>query len=255
MSLVRRHDPAQGRRRLLIDLEQSALDGREAGGRLAVVARRLVDALEGREAVEDLRRGGRVDARAVEDAGPVYNRLIGSTPSTRTSPGEPDSLIDCHAANGRLQDVRRAPRPRGEPRRRDEQVEDVGPRGEAGGTDLCRNQDHNAIDATPARRRAPESVDFHAGARRAASRTSRAGGHTGAARIPRVGSTLPRRPKERRRWRRRLLRSPFSHVRKIVWHRAAHRGHFVVLRRARDCARTSPASARSAAPRCTHRAP
>ena len=46
--------------------------------------------------------------------------------------GEPDSLIDCHAANGRLQDVRRAPRPRGEPRRRDEEVQDVGPCGEAG---------------------------------------------------------------------------------------------------------------------------
>mmetsp|Transcript_2697 Transcript_2697/g.7816 ORF Transcript_2697/g.7816 Transcript_2697/m.7816 type:complete len:400 (-) Transcript_2697:750-1949(-) len=95
MSLVRRHDPAQGRRRLLIDLEQSALHRREAGGRLAVVPRRLVDALEGREAVQNLRRGGRADARAVEDA-------------------------------GRLQDVRRAPRPRGEPSRRDEQVEDVG---------------------------------------------------------------------------------------------------------------------------------
>ena len=38
--------------------------------------RRLVDFFEGREAVEDLRRGRRVDARAVEDAGPVYNRLI-----------------------------------------------------------------------------------------------------------------------------------------------------------------------------------
>ena len=84
MSLVRRHDPAQGRRRLLIDLEQRALDGREAGGRLAAVPRRLVDLLEGREAVQNPRRGGRVDARAVEDAGPVYNRLIGSTPPTRT---------------------------------------------------------------------------------------------------------------------------------------------------------------------------
>ena len=123
MSLVRCHDPAQRRRRLLIDLEQSALDGREAGGRLAVVPRRLVDPLEGREAVEDLRRGRRVDARAVEDAGPVYNR--------RERLGEPDPLIDCHAANGRLQDVRRAPRPRREPRRRDEEVEDVGPCGEA----------------------------------------------------------------------------------------------------------------------------
>ena len=108
-----------------------ALDGREAGRRLAVVPRRLVDPLEGREAVEDLRRGRRVDARAVEDAGPVYNRLIDSTPPTRTSLGEPDPLIDCHAANGRLQDVRGAPRTRGEPRRRDEEVEDVGARGEA----------------------------------------------------------------------------------------------------------------------------
>ena len=65
-----------------------------------------MDFLEGREAVQNLGRGGRVDARAVEDA-------------------------------GRLQDVRGATGPRGEPRRRDEEVEDVGPRGEAGGADLC----------------------------------------------------------------------------------------------------------------------
>ena len=70
---------------------------------------------------------GRRVLRAVEDAGPVYNRLIGSTPVSR----EPDPLIDCHAANGRLQDVRRAPRARREPRRRGGEVEDVGPRGEA----------------------------------------------------------------------------------------------------------------------------
>ena len=153
---------------------------------------------------------------------------------------------------GRLTQSSRAPAPRGEPRRRDEQVEDVGPRGEAGGTDLCRNQDHNAIDATPARRRAPESVDFHAGARRAASRTSRAGGHTGAARIPRVGSTLPRRPKERRRWRRRLLRSPFSHVRRRASRKVGRRRLVAAWQRGRASARTSPASARSAAPRCMH---
>ena len=104
MRLVRRHDPAQGRRRLLIDLEQRALDGREAGGRLAVVPRRLVDALEGREAVEDLAAAA-ASTRAVEDA----------------------STLVPSRTQARLQDVRRAPRTRGEPRRRDEQVEDAGP--------------------------------------------------------------------------------------------------------------------------------
>ena len=50
----------------------------------------------------------------------MYDRLIGSTPP-RTDP-----LIDCHAANGRLQDTRAATALPAA--RRDEQVEYIGPR-------------------------------------------------------------------------------------------------------------------------------
>ena len=67
-------------------------------------------------------------------------------------------MIDCHAANGRLQDVRRAPRPRREPCRRDEEVEDVGARGEAGGADLC---DDGVAQAMAWLLRATELVEFH----------------------------------------------------------------------------------------------